>query len=213
MSKRLLFIQCSPRLTESKSIQLAESYLNTLCAENPDLEVETIELWKEDLPAFDGDKVAAKMNIILGKENNGVQQTAWDQIVSLTSRFISADRYLFAVPMWNGGIPYRLKQFIDVVHQPGLLFQLTQESGYEGLLQKKHATLMLTAGVYADRFPSPQFGVDYQSTYLRFWLTQAGIIEIDEVRFQPTLLTADAIGDLEQAKQRAIELARRHGRI
>ena len=37
-------------------------------------------------------------------------------------RFDAADRYLFSVPMWNAGVPYILKQFIDVVSQPGLVF-------------------------------------------------------------------------------------------
>lgn len=38
-------------------------------------------------------------------------------------------------------------------------------------------------------------------------------LEIDELRFQPTLLNTDAVGDLEKAKHRAVELAGRHGRI
>ena len=46
------------------------------------------------------------------------------------------------------GIPYRLKQYIDLIHQPGLLWTLNPETGYHGLLDNKHATLALTAGVY-----------------------------------------------------------------
>jgi LacI family transcriptional regulator len=37
------------------------------------------------------------------------------------ARFLAADRLLFSVPMWNAGIPYVLKQFIDVVSQPGAI--------------------------------------------------------------------------------------------
>ena len=83
--------------------------------------VDKLDLWEADLPVFDGDKAAAKLNVILGNDQNSIQQTAWDQIVGIASRFISADRYLFAVPMWNSGVPYRLKQYIDIIHQPGLL--------------------------------------------------------------------------------------------
>ena len=210
---KLLFVEASPRGAESKSIQIAETYLAALRANNPDLEVDTIELWDADLPAFDGDKVAAKMNVIVGQDHNAAEKTAWDHIVGIANRFIAADRYLFAVPMWNGGIPYRLKQYIDVIHQPGLLWGLKPETGYFGLLENKHATLVLTSGAYAQHFPSPAFGVDHQSTYLRDWLNQAGVTEIDEVRFQPTLLTQDPAGDLERAKQRAVELADSHRRI
>ncbi len=210
---KLLFVEASPRGSESKSIRIAERYLATLRANNPRLEVDSIKLWNAELPAFDGDKVAAKMNVITGQEHNAAERTAWDQIVEIADRFISADRYLFAVPMWNGGIPYRLKQYIDIIHQPGLLWGLKPETGYFGLLENKHATLVLTSGAYGPGMPSPAFGVDHHSTYLRDWLEQAGVSKIDEVRFQPSLLTADPAGDLEKAMQRASELAGSHGRI
>jgi FMN-dependent NADH-azoreductase len=89
---------------------------------------------------------------------------------------------------------------------------LKPETGYFGLLENKHATLVLTSGAFAPTSPSPAFGVDHQSTYLRAWLNQAGISAIDEVRFQPTLLTSDAAADLERAKQDAVRLAQGHVR-
>lgn len=210
---KLLFIQASPRKAGSKSTQVAEAYLATLRANNPALEVDILDVWREDLPAFDGDKVAAKMNVIAGQGQTAAQKTAWDQIVEIAERFTSADRYLIAAPMWNGGIPYRLKHYIDLIHQPGLLWGLKPESGYFGLLTHKHATLVMTAGAYAPSFPSPAFGVDHQSTYLRDWLTQAGIARIDEIRFQPTLLTPNPAGDFERIKLQAVDLAHRQGRV
>ena len=72
---------------------------------------------------------------------------------------------------------------------------------------------MLTAGAYADSRPSPAFGVDHQSTYLKAWLNQAGVTAIDDVRFQPTLLTADPQEAFEQAKHAAVDLASVHARV
>ena len=210
---KLLYVQASPRGEESKSAQVAEAYLAVLRETNPDLEVDTLPVWDTDLPVFDGNKVAAKINVITGQDQNAVQKTAWDQIVEIAGRFVSADRYLFAVPMWNSGIPYRLKHYIDVIHQPGLLWGLKPETGYFGMLENKHATLVLTSGAYAESFPSPAFGVDLHSTYMRAWLNQAGITAIDEIRFQPTLLTQDPAGDFERAKQTAIDLADTHNRV
>jgi FMN-dependent NADH-azoreductase len=210
---KLLYIQASPRGEESQSAQVAEAYLAALRKTNPDLEVDTLSVWDTDLPAFDGNKVAAKINVMTGQELNTVRKTAWDRIVEIANRFISADRYLLAVPMWNSSIPYRLKHYIDVIHQPGLLWGLKPETGYFGLLKNKHATLVLTSGAYAERFPSPAFGVDLHSTYMRAWLNQAGITAIDEIRFQPTMLTQDSAGDFERAKQTAIDLADTHDRV
>lgn len=133
---KLLFVQASPRKADSKSILLAQTYLTALQVANPDIDVDILEVWDADLPAFDGDKAAAKMNAVLRQDNDAVQQQAWDQIVEIAKPFISADRYLFAVPMWNGGIPYRLKQYIDLIHQPGLLWGIDPATGYYGLLKK-----------------------------------------------------------------------------
>lgn len=60
----------------------------------------------------------------------GARKTAWDENVVITNRFTSADDYLFTVPMWNGGIPYRLKLYIDIITQPGLLFGFDPTAGY-----------------------------------------------------------------------------------
>lgn len=210
---KLLYVQASPRRAGSKSITVADAYVQALRENNPNLEVDTFELWHIDLPQFDGDKVAAKMNVLTGQDQNEAERTAWHEIEEIANRFASADRYLFAVPMWNGGIPYRLKQYIDVIHQPGILWSLDPEAGYIGLLKDKHATVVLTAGAWSPQLPSPAFGIDHQSTYLRAWLEQAGVTDIDEIRFQPTLLTADAAGDQEKAVAAARALAQSHGQI
>lgn len=163
---KLLHVQASPRGGDSKSGQVAEAYLAALTTANPGIEVDTLSVWDIDLPVFDGNKVAAKINVMTGQDHNGTQRTAWDQITEIANRFISADRYLFSVPMWNSGVPYRLKHYIDVIHQPGLLWGLTPETGYFGLLKDKHATLVLTSGAYSESAPKPAFGVDLHATYM-----------------------------------------------
>ena len=59
-----------------------------------------------------------------------------------------ADGYLFSVPMWNAGVPYILKQFIDVVSQPGMVFAFDPAAGYTGLLTGKKAASIYTSAVY-----------------------------------------------------------------
>jgi len=200
---KLLYIKASPRDTASRSIAVADAYLTALKAENPALLVDVIDLWQENLPAFDGDRANAKLAVITGHAHTQSQKTAWDEIIAIANRFISADRYLFAIPMWNGGVPYRLKQYIDIIHQPGLMFGLDPATGYFGLLKNKKATLVFTSGAYAQRSPSPAFGVDHHSTYMRSWLNQAGVTDIEEIRYQPTLLSTDPEGDFARAKAAA----------
>ena len=110
--------------------------------------------------------------------------------------------------MWNGGIPYRLKLYIDVITQPGLLFGFDPGNGYFGLLKNKNATLVYTSGVYAPG-AAPRFGADFHSTYLKWWLNQVGVTAIDELRYQPTLRSADSGASFAAAKAEANLLARR----
>ena len=51
------------------------------------------------------------------------QRDAFAVTERIALRFALADRVLISTPMWNFGIPYKLKQWIDVITQPGLAFR------------------------------------------------------------------------------------------
>ena len=195
---KLLHIIASPRDVDSKSNALALAYIEAQRRLNPDLIVDTLDLWREPLPEFDGDQAAAKMTFFGVGELDGNRKTAWDEIVRITQRFIDADHYVLGVPMWNGGIPYRLKLYIDILTQPGLLFGFDPAAGYSGLLKDKKATVFYTSGVYAQGVPAA-FGLDFQSNYLDWWLKFIGVSDIETIRFQPTLLSADPAKGFEDA--------------
>lgn len=205
---KLLFLKGSPRAEKSTSGRVAESFLNAYRARHPGAEIDELDLWAEPLPEFDGDKAAAKMSFFGEGTLDGVRKTAWDEIVAITQRFASADDYLFTIPMWNGGIPYRLKLYIDIITQPGLLFGFDPGAGYSGLLKGKGATAIYTSGVYAPGVPAA-FGTDHHSTYFDAWLRSVGISDISTVRYQPTLLSADPAAGLVQAQQEAQHAGRR----
>ncbi len=204
---KILHIVASPRGDNSQSSKLANAYLAERKTHQPDIEIDVIDLWEADLPDFDGDKAAAKMTFFGVGEMDEGGQSAWDQIVAITQRFTEADEYVFSVPMWNCGVPYKLKHYIDIITQPGLLFGFDPEAGYSGLLENKVARVFYSAGVYAPGAPA-KYGADYHSSYLSWWLNFVGVSENIDVRFQPSLLTADPDGDQKAAVQRAVALAR-----
>ena len=199
---KLLHIIASPRGVDSMSNALASAYVEEQRRAHPKLIVDTLDLWREPLPEFDGDQAAAKMTFFGVGELNGNKETAWDEIVRITQRFIDADHYVFGVPMWNGGIPYRLKLYIDILTQPGLLFGFDAATGYSGLLEDKKATVFYTSGVYAQGVPAA-FGLDFQSNYLDWWLKFIGVSEVETIRYQPTLLSADPAQGFEDALKEA----------
>lgn len=187
----LLHISASPRGEASESLALAATYLDTLREVQPDVRIETFDLWDGSLPAFGPTAAAAKMEVFAGREPTGEQALSWDAAKRTFRRFAAADRYLFSVPMWNAGVPYILKQFIDVVSQPGMVFGFDPVTGYTGLLGGRSATVIYTSAVYgAGR--GPGFGADFQAPFLDDWLRWAGIDDITTISFRPNLATADA---------------------
>ncbi|MAY34006.1 MAG: NAD(P)H-dependent oxidoreductase [Pseudomonadota bacterium] len=203
---KLLHIIASPRGANSKSNALAATYVEAAKAKNPDLEVDVLDLFAEDLPAFDGDPAAAKMTFFGDGVMDESKQAAWDKVAEITNRFISADHYVMGVPMWNGGVPYRLKHYIDIITQPGMLFGFDPERGYFGLLENKKATVITSSGVWAPGADA-KYGTDFHSNYLEWWLQTIGVSDIDLVRYQPSLLTADPAAGYAKAEAEAKELA------
>ena len=206
--KTLLYIKGSPRKEQSKSAQVAAAFLEGYQAQYPDAVLDVLDVFSEPLPEFDGDRAAAKMSFFGDPAMDARQKTAWDEIVAITERFKKADDYLFTVPMWNGSIPYRLKLYIDIITQPGLLFGFDPAAGYSGLLSNKRATAIYTSGVFAPGVP-PAFGTDHHSTYLDVFFIFIGITDIYTVRFQPNILTPQPAAGLEVAQNVAKAYGRR----
>ncbi len=205
---RLLHISASPRGARSESLALATTFLDAYRELNPLHAVDSLDLWDGSLPEFGPAAARAKMTIFGGGVPEGAEAAAWAGARATFERFDSYDKYLFSVPMWNAGIPYVLKQFIDVVSQPGMLFSFDPERGYSGLLQGKRAAALYTSAVYGDG-RSPAFGSDFQAPYLEDWLRWAGIADVRSVQLRPNLAASDV------AERRAIahEQARAAGAL
>jgi FMN-dependent NADH-azoreductase len=148
------------------------------------------------------------MTMFGGGTPEGDQAAAWRQAIATFERFEAADRLLFSVPMCNAGVPYVLKQLIDVISQPGMIFGVDPSTGYSHLLEGsgKRAAVIYTSAVWGPPL-GPEFGRDFQSTYFDDWLRWTGIDDITDIRFHPTLT-----GDADAARREAHASARRAGR-
>jgi FMN-dependent NADH-azoreductase len=203
----LLHLSASPRGERSESRAIAETFLDVYRDVHPDHVVDHLDLWDGSLPQFGPAAAHAKMAVFAGQTPSGDGAAAWSAARQTFERFADADSYLFSVPMWNAGIPYILKQFIDVVSQPGMVFGFDPVEGYTGLLRDKKAAVVYTGAVYGvDR--GPRFGSDFQMPYMRDWLQWIGVHDIVEVDFHPNLATADADAGRQAAHARARDLAK-----
>jgi len=182
---KLLYIQASPHGGRSHSIQVADAFLAAYRKAHPGDEVVTVDVFRKDLPAFDGPALDAKYAIMHGKKHSPEQAKAWQAVEAVIAEFISADKYLLAVPMWNFGIPYRLKHYLDILLQPGYTFSFSPEKGYEGLVRGKPAIIAFArGGDYENADPN---AVDFQKRYLEMILGFIGITDVRSVVVQPTL--------------------------
>lgn len=194
----ILHIIGSPRGNDSNSRALATAYINARLEKELYINIDTLDLWNEKLPEFSGDQTSAKMTFFGVGEMNDSLKSVWDEIVEVVNRFTSADEIVISVPMWNGSIPYKLKHYIDIITQPGLLFGFSPEAGYTGLLENKKATVFYTSGVFSSG-ANEKYGSDFHSTYLSWWFDMIGINDVKTIRFQPSLLTETPKEDFNNA--------------
>ncbi len=204
----LLHVSASPRGTSSDSRALAGAFLDSHRRAKPDVMVEELDLFDGQLPTFGRLAAQAKVAVFGGGQPSAEQQGEWDAARAVFDRFAAADAYLFSVPMWNAGVPYVLKQWIDIITQPGWVFGFTPEAGYTGLITGKKAAVVYVSGVYQPG-ASLAYGADFHSTFFNDWLRFAGFTDVAEVRWQPDLLTATRDADKTAALQRAADAGSR----
>lgn len=180
---KLLHVNASPRGAQSRTLEISKEFTSTLKARYPDLEIKELDLNKIELPKVVGGAVDAKYAIMQGGAPSEDARSTWEEIVALASDFVNHDMYLISSPMWNFSIPYRLKQYIDIIMQAGILFNFT-ENGVEGLAKGKKMFCITTRGSnYAKGSPMEQF--DFIEPYLRSIFGFAGIYDITFVNAQP----------------------------
>ena len=205
----LLNIQSSPRRARSASIAVAEAFVETYRQVCPEVIVDTLNVWEENLPEFDQEAIGAKYKGINKQPMDEAEQRVWDRIQGLVARFKRADRLVIGVPMWNFAYPYKLKQLIDLVAQRNMLFTYNGTE-YGPLLQTPRALVILArGGTYAEDLPTPPSRFDHQKSYFEFWLPFIGIREVTTLVVESTSWAGEEKGkySVERGKVAARELA------
>ena len=202
----LLHIQSSPRHQRSASIGVAQAFIDAWTARHPQSSIDTLDVWATPLPEFDGEALGAKYAALEGNPRSPEQVKVWADIEALGQRFHRADLIVISVPMWNFGIPYRLKHLIDAVSQKDVLFTF-DERGLLGLLGGRKAVVVAARGVaLGENFPAAEF--DHQTRYLTMWARMVGITEVHTVLVEKTLFGPEAdAASRAQAKAEAASLA------
>jgi FMN-dependent NADH-azoreductase len=118
----------------------------------------------------------------------------------LVEEFLSADRYILGVPMYNFNIPSTFKAYIDQIVRGGKTFARGPQ-GFEGLVKGKKA-LFITSSGGNFQAGSPFAPYNFQEPYLRAIF---GFIGVTDVQF----VVADSMNESDDAAKRSRENAER----
>lgn len=161
---KLLQINSSLFTSEGQSTQLADLFVADYIKKNPETDVQTLDLSANPLPHLDGDRFTAF--ITPADERSDSQKTIVAESDKLIADLREASVVVFALPMYNFGIPSVLKAYIDHIARAGETFQYT-ENGPVGLLEDKPVYIFAArGGSYLGTDKDTQTG--YIKTFLEF---------------------------------------------
>lgn len=198
MSK-VLFIKANPKKdNESNTFRLANVFMEEYKTNNPEDEIITLDLYKENVRPLDEEMVKG----IFAGEDNEIKRHA--------QLFAECDKYVFAAPMWNLSIPSILKSYIDYISYVGITFKYT-EQGPVGLLanmNKKAVHIVTRGGSYSE---GPAKDYELGDKYLRTILGFLGVYEVETLSLEMTnVLQGDALEEARNtANEKAVDLAKK----
>ncbi|XUM21743.1 FMN-dependent NADH-azoreductase [Bradyrhizobium oligotrophicum S58] len=205
---KLLHLVASPR-ADSESSAGARAFLDRFTQTRPGWDVDEMNLWRENLPEFDGEILQAKYARMGGRAFTDGQREAFAVAERMAVRLDLAERVVISTPMWNFGIPYKLKHWLDIINQPGLTFRFDPSRGYLPLLKDRPTLVILASG--GDFTSGISRGrTDLATPYLREVLRFMGLRDLHFVAIGPTSGPAAHTGVArERAHRRLVEMAAR----
>jgi FMN-dependent NADH-azoreductase len=191
----LLKIDVSTRGSVSISRRLSSLFLEQWREAHADCAVIERDIATTDLPFLQFPWITA--NLTRSSARTGQQKALLVPSDELIAELQNSDEYVIATPMYNFGIPAKLKAYVDHIVRSGLTFTMNADGSYSGLLTGKKATVIIaSAGEYGPDAPAE--GLDTLKPYLREIL---GFIGVTNVAFIQSGSTWKVDGGSERAEE------------
>lgn len=188
----LLYIEASPKREESRSSSVAAAFLSSFKKQNPNTAIDHLHLFEDTLPAFGREGATQKFANVMSLIMKGESLPAigeWAGVMEMIQRLNSADKVVISSPIWNFGMPYPLKHYLDIICQPGVTFTMNEQGEYIGLVTGKPLQLIISSGSeYPERFPQKSDGTktDFMVAHLKHVFGMMGFNDIRTLRVSPT---------------------------
>ncbi|UTR13339.1 FMN-dependent NADH-azoreductase [Salipaludibacillus sp. LMS25] len=204
----VLFIKANSRPADQAiSVKLYNSFVESYKQAHPGDTITELDLFKENLPYYDTDKINGMFKLAQGMELTDAEKQATDLVTSYLNQFLEADKVVFAFPLWNFTVPAVLHTYMDYLAQAGKTFKYTEQGPVGLLTDKKVALLNARGGVYSEGpAAANEMAVKYITGMLQFW----GVSNIQTVIVEGHNQFPDkAESIVEEGVQKAAELAKR----
>ncbi len=174
MSK-ILAVIANPR-EDSYTQKLLRSFLDAYKSYHPDDAIEEVDLYRIKIPVIDNKVLTAWTK--REEQLTTAEKTTLSKIYHFTDQFISADKVVFAAPMWNLHFPPALIAYIANIVVAGKTFCYTRD-GYRGMLADKPVLLIhVRGGVYSH---GPMQAFDHAVPYLRSVCSLLGLTNFQTI--------------------------------
>lgn len=203
MSKLLYITANVKAATDSYSLSVGEAFINQYKKSNPDDEIITLDLFKKEIPFLDQQLIGFIFGYAKYDELDEEHKRKADALNANLEQFISADKYVFAVPLWNYSVPPVVRAYFDNISIAGKTFQYT-EQGPKGLLTDKRALCIQAAGGFYHKgeVQKQEHGFSYIKTILAFM----GIVDLQGVFIEGISQYPDKAGEFKSEAIKEAEL-------
>jgi FMN-dependent NADH-azoreductase len=184
--KTILQLDASANLKGSVSRRLTSGFVSEWIATHPDHKVIYRDLNVVPVPAMSSDQLEA-MYAPAGTELSEKKKSVLAASDAFLDEFLSADMYVFGVPMYNFSVPGAFKSYIDQVIRVGK----TTKPGPKGLEGAVHGKKMLVISTRAGDYSKggPREDWDFHEPYLRKLF---GWLGIKDFTYVPVMNSRDA---------------------
>lgn len=179
MNKRCLYLSFSPR-EDSVSSGLANDFVRSWERANPDAEIIRHELGHKPVAGPDDTWIKANMTPEASRTPEQVKKLAASD--SAIKDLQTASHIVLATPMFNFGVPWTLKAYIDNIVRAGKTFSFDPASGFGPLLDpsKKLLLIWASAGAYPAGTPGEAF--DMLTPYVKHIFGFMGVSQVETVK-------------------------------
>lgn len=198
-----LFVKANNR-QGAISGKMYDAFLESYHNSHPNDTVIELDLYREALPYLDEVMINGNYKSSQGMDLTSEEKATHNIVTKHLEQFVSANKIVFAFPLWNLTVPAVLHTYLDYMHHPRKTFKYTSE-GLVGLLSDKRVAILNARGGVYEEGDASEMAVNFVKQHLKvFGITDITTIVIEGHNQFPDQRTAIIEKGLHSAVEAAL---------